>query len=178
VVVAVRAWVFVVVGPSDGVDGRLRVLLSGLLLPHELVHYAVLWPWRDSLTLTVAPRDGAVPAGTVALGRVSGTLTAGTPTWAIRLAAVGPMLVFPTVAWVLDAAVSLGPDSVPVAVLVVALAVWAVPSGGDVQVFQDAQTVSADRSIEAAGPVTLASEGLSVLLTLVAGWATLAVLFV
>lgn len=159
-------------------DRRLRVLLSGLFLPHELVHYAVLWPWRDSLTVTVAPRDGAIPAGTVALGRVSGTLTAETPTWVIRLAAIGPMLGFPAVAWVLDAAVSLGPDSVPAAVLVVALAVWAVPSGGDVQVFRDAHTVSADRSIEAAGPVTMAAEGLSVLLTLAAGWATLGVLFV
>lgn len=133
------------------ISGPALRLLSWLVRPHELAHYAVLAPW--SRTLRIERSGSASGLLGVPLGRLAGEFSTDAPVLAVRLCALAPTLVFVGVAAALElAGVSgLRPATVVAAVL---LAIWATPSAGDLDVFLDARAVRDAGSFETTGRVS------------------------
>lgn len=151
--------------------------LAVALLPHELLHYLVLRPWSASLRVTLAPTDGPQVTGDVVLGRIDGRLRPGTPTAVVRVAALAPTVGFPLAAGGLVFAAGQAGIAVPRLAVFVPFALWAVPSGGDLQVFLHADRVAAANRFDAAGPVGSVADATSAVLTVLAGGATAALVF-
>jgi len=148
--------------------GPVRLLVGALTLPHELAHYLVFAPWSRSLHIEFgSSRQGGMD---LPLARVAGEFSPSIPTAVVRLGAIAPTLLFPLVAIVLDLALGLSGLSAGSLALVAALAFWAAPSHGDVNVFIRAAAVQESGSFDARGRTSGAARPASTLLTVLVTW--------
>jgi len=148
--------------------GVVRLLVGAVTLPHELAHYVVFAPWSRSLHLEFgASRQGGVD---LPLARVAGEFSPSIPTAVVRLGAVAPTLLFPLVAVALDLLFGLSGVSAWTLALVAALAFWAAPSHGDVNVFIRAAAVRDSGSFDSRGRISGAARPASTLLTVLVTW--------
>jgi hypothetical protein len=109
------------------------------VLPHELVHLAVVRPWTGAVRIDLDPTTDPRFAGRRGidrpLARFDAAVPPSTPRWAIRLAAVAPLPVFLTLAVALDAVVGLAGRSPTTVLATAAFTLWASLSDGDLAVF-------------------------------------------
>lgn len=153
--------------------GAVRLLVAALTLPHELAHYAVFAPWSRSLHIEFgASRQGGMD---LPLARVAGEFSPSIPTAAVRLGAIAPTFLFPLLAVALDLLVGLSGLSLGSLALVAALAFWAAPSHGDLNVFIRAAAVRESGSFETRGRTSGAARPASTLLTVLVTWLVAAV---
>jgi hypothetical protein len=148
----------------------LRRLLLPVVLPHEVAHLLPLLPWSRSVRIEFDPerRRGGLD---LPLARLAGEFSPRAPVWAVRLAAVAPLLAFGGGTVAVDLAVGLGGgvDAWRLA-LVVLLAAWAAPSDGDVNVLLRARAVRDSGTFDAVGRVHPRARGLSTVATVLVTW--------
>jgi hypothetical protein len=154
--------------------GPLRLLIGLVTLPHELAHYLVFAPWGRSLGIEFGGRrTGGMD---LPLARLTGEFSPSIPTVVVRLGAVAPTLVFSLLAVVLDVTVGFQGPSAASLLLVFALAFWAAPSHGDLNVFIRARAVRESGSFDARGPVARAARPAATVLTVLVTWLVAGVL--
>lgn len=113
-------------------DTVTKLLLTPLVVPHEVGHAIPAWVAGLDTEIAVLPdwSGTATP-----LGQFDADLSPTTPTWLIRLVAVGPLLLYTGIAAVLGAVIPA--SSLLAFLLFPLLTFWAALSGGDIAIAAD-----------------------------------------